>query len=165
MNTEINAIINSMQEVLSGEPWYGKSVLKMLEEIDDKIVYKKPNDEAHSLIELLYHMVTWAEFVQHRLERDLELDMHAFEALDWRETNPETHTWHNGISQFTAATNKTIELLKTSSDEMLEEKVDYREYDFRFLLNGIIQHNIYHVGQIAYLNKLLSKGQLGAIHE
>ena len=24
--------------------------------------------------------------------------------------------------------------------------VDYREYNFRFLLHGIIQHDIYHIG-------------------
>lgn len=156
MNTEINAIINSMQEVLSGGPWYGKSVLEMLNQINNDVIYKKPNDNSHSLIEILYHMVTWAEFAQHRLERDRDTDMTALEALDWRETNPEIHTWNNGISQFTAATNKTIEILKDSSDDILEEKVDFREYNFRYLLNGVIQHNIYHIGQIAYLNKLLS---------
>lgn len=156
MGKEINAIVKQMQDVLSGGPWYGKAVLIMLDEVSKENVYKKTNENSHSLIELLYHMVTWAEFTQHRLEKTRDMDIKAFEALDWRKTNPEIHTWNNGIAQFTAATNKTIEILKVSSDDILEEKVDFREYNFRYLLNGIIQHNIYHIGQIAYLNKLLS---------
>ena len=155
MNTEINAIIKSKEDVLSGGPWYGKAVLVMLNEVNEENVFKKPNQTSHSLMELLYHMVTWAEFAQHRLEKNKEVNMNAFEALDWRETSPEIHTWNNGIAQLTAATNKTIEILKSCSDDMLEEKVDYRDYDFRYLLNGVIQHNIYHIGQIAYLNKML----------
>jgi len=46
--------------------------------------------------------------------------------------------------------------LEKRDDEFLKEMVDYRKYDFRFLLNGLMQHNIYHLGQVAYLKKLLS---------
>jgi hypothetical protein len=48
-----------------------------------------------------------------------------------------------------------VEQLKTKDDSFLKEIVDYRDYNFRFLLNGLIQHNIYHIGQIAYIKKLL----------
>lgn len=157
MQTEIEAIIHSMQEILSGEPWYGKSFLTMVNDIDPSKVHQKPNNNSHSMIEILFHMVTWAEFTQHRLEKDQHFDLHAFEALDWRQTNPEIHTWNAGIAQFTTATNKIIELLKSCSDPLLEDKVDYRKYNFRYLLNGLIQHNIYHLGQIAYVKKLLPR--------
>jgi len=32
-----------------------------------------------------------------------------------------------------------------------------REYNYRFLLNGLMQHNIYHLGQIAFLKNLLGE--------
>lgn len=156
MKTEIESIIASLQEVLSGNPWYGKSLLAVLNGIDPSIVHKKPDSESHSIIELLYHMVTWAEFTERRLAKDKNMDLEAFRALDWRKTDPETHTWNNGISEFTSEINKIIKLLKDSGDEILEDKVDYREYNFRYLLNGLIHHNIYHIGQIAYVNKLFS---------
>lgn len=145
-----------MQEVLSGNPWFGKPALTILNEINPGIVHQKPNKNAHSIIELLYHMITWAEFTQHRLEKIQQTNMAAFEALDWRETNAENHTWNNGVSHFTSVINIIIELLNNASDLILDEKVDYRNYNFRHLLNGLIQHNIYHLGQIAYVNKLLS---------
>ncbi len=51
---------------------------------------------------------------------------------------------------------KIIKELKTKEDSSLKEKVDYRSYNFQFLLNGLIEHTIYHLGQIAYIHKLLN---------
>lgn len=155
MDAEVQAIIKSLKEVLSGDPWYGKSALTLFNEIDPALTYQKPGDQSHSLIELLFHMVTWTEFTQHRLMKDQQMDAETVEALDWREIDSAVHTWDNGVAQFTEASNAITQLLEAALDQLLEEKVDYREYNFRILLDGLIQHNIYHLGQIAYLNKLL----------
>ena len=39
-------------------------------------------------------------------------------------------------------------------DQKLKEKVGGRNYDFFYLLHGIIHHDVYHLGQIAILKKL-----------
>ena len=155
INKELQSIISNLERVNTGQPWYGRAVYEMLEEIDPAIVNKKPNDSSHSLAELLYHMITWADFTLHRIKGDKEKDMAAFEELDWREINPKVHTWKKGLAEFKAIHSKIIELLKEKDDEFLKEIVDYRKYNFRFLLNGLIQHNIYHIGQVAYVKKLL----------
>ena len=129
----------------------------ILEETNGDIQYIKPNSNGHSLIDLLYHMLTWAEFTQKRIEKDQIQDIAAFEALDWRQIDPGVHDWQKGLTALKTSHNKIIELLQTKDDAFLEEKVDYRNYNFRFLLNGLIQHNIYHLGQVAYLSKLLCK--------
>ncbi|MDP4263652.1 MAG: DinB family protein [Bacteroidota bacterium] len=155
MNKEIQSIIRNLQNVNSGEPWYGRPVYKMLEETDPSIVYKKPNADSHSLIELLYHMLTWAEFTLKRMEGDKEQDPAASEKMDWRDIDPAIHTWEKGLKEFKRIHKDIVTLLETKDDEFLKEIVDHRKYNFRFLLNGLIQHNIYHTGQIAYLAKSL----------
>jgi len=154
MNKEIQSIITNLERVNTGEPWYGRAVYEILDEIDPTIVYKKPNKQ-HSLADLLYHMITWADFALHRIKGDKEKDMAAFEQLDWREIDPKVHTWTSGIEQFKAIHTEIVQLLQEKDDTFLKEIVDYRQYNFRFLLNGFIQHNIYHIGQIAYVKKLL----------
>jgi len=74
MNGEIRSIIDNLKEVLSGNPWYGKSALTLFNEIDPALVFQKPNDQSHSQIELLFHMLTWTEFTQHRLMKDQQMD-------------------------------------------------------------------------------------------
>ena len=156
MKKEIQAIILQLQNVNSGEPWYGRAVYKILDEVDEKNAFIKPNSSEHSLIELLYHMITCAGFTLKRIEKDKINDLAAAEELDWRMIIPKEHTWKKGLAEFKVTHKKIIDLLKKKEDSFRQEKVDYRKYDFQFLINGLIQHNIYHLGQIAYLNKMLS---------
>ena len=155
MNKEIRSIISRLENVNSGEPWFGRAVYTILEEVDPKKVSRHPNDQ-HSLAELLYHMITWADFTLKRIEKDKINDLAAAEELDWRKIDPGVHTWKKGLAEFKAIHKKIIALLKKKDDAFLDEKVDYRKYDFRFLINGMIEHNIYHLGQIAYLHKMES---------
>lgn len=156
MNKEVQSISKNLQNVLDGKPWFGRPVYSILNEIHPVMVYTKPGGNSHSLIELLYHIITWAEFTVKRLEKMPEPDMEAFEQQDWRMIDPHIHTWANALEQFKTAHDRIIELLKDKDDSFLAEMVDYREYNFRFLLNGFIQHDIYHLAQIAYVKKLLS---------
>jgi uncharacterized damage-inducible protein DinB len=156
MNEEMHTIAVNLQNTLSGTPWYGRSMYEILDEIDAALAYKKPANNAHTLADLLYHMLTWAEFTLKRVEKDKIMDMQAFEELDWRTLDPATHTWQKGVAALKDTHSRLQQLLDTKDDTFLEEKVDYREYNFRYLLNGLHQHNIYHLGQIAYAKKLLT---------
>ena len=155
MNKEIQSIIRRIENVNSGEPWFGRAVYILLEEVDVKKIYTKSNKTDHSIIELLYHMITWADFTLKRIEKDKINDLAAAEELDWRTINPKVHTWQKGLREFKTIHKKIIALLKKKNDAFLNEIVDYRKYDFRYLINGMIEHTIYHIGQIAYLNKIL----------
>ena len=70
MNKELAAIILHLEEVHSGDPWFGRSVYELLEEIDPAEVYTRPHGSPHSMADILYHMITWASFAQKRIEKD-----------------------------------------------------------------------------------------------
>lgn len=156
MNQEVQSISKELQTILNGEPWFGRPVYSILDEIHPVMVYTKPGGNSHSLIELLYHIITWAEFTVRRIEKVPDEDLDAFEQLDWRQIEPQIHTWSNAREQFKAAHDRIIELLAQKDDTFLDEQVEYRNYNFRHLLNGLIQHDIYHLAQIAYVKKLLA---------
>lgn len=156
MNKEINSIVSSLEDTLDGQPWFGRSVLAIMREVDESVASIKPNANSHSMVDLVYHMFTWADFTLKRIQKEKIDDMDAFEKLDWRDIDPQIHGWEEGLSAYIAAHQELIAVLKTKDDSFLKEKVDYRDYDFRYLLNGLVHHNIYHVGQIAYLKKLLA---------
>ncbi|HEV7783618.1 MAG TPA: hypothetical protein VGO58_20240, partial [Chitinophagaceae bacterium] len=75
MKNEIESIIRRIERVNNGEPWFGRSVFSILEEVDPKKAYIKPADSEHSLAELLYHMNTWADFTLKRIEKDTIHDL------------------------------------------------------------------------------------------
>jgi len=157
MNKETQYIAKSFEDTLSKEPWFGRAVFEILGEADESKVQTKPNGTEHSMIELLWHMNTWAEFALGSLENRSAEDMKAIEANDWREIDPKTHTWKKGLEQLRATHNRIVEILKQKTDDsFLEDIVPLRKFNFRYMLNGLIQHNIYHLGQVAYLKKMLA---------
>lgn len=156
MNKEIKSIIATLKNVLSEEPWFGRSVYSLLEEAGAFDVYAHPEGTSHSLIELLFHMCTWTEYTLSIIENEELEKTKTIEALDWRNIDKEKHTWENGLTKFKSANKKIIELLDTKDDSFLEQSLLDKNYNFKTLLNGLIHHHIYHAGQIAYIKKLLS---------
>jgi hypothetical protein len=154
MNTRTQSIIHRLQNINEGEPWFGKAMFKILDEVDSSKVDRRPGKDGHSMLDLIYHMNTWAFFTQKRIERDDAHDMKYFEKLDWRSIDPNIHSWEKGLNEFKSIQQSIILLLQSKDDAFLEEIVDFRKYNFRFLVHGMIEHNIYHSGQIAMLNKM-----------
>ena len=154
MNREILLITGQLKDVYKGDPWFGRSVEAILSEVDESVVFEKPNGQ-HSILELLWHMITWKEFTISRL-RNSGQSLSDFEKKDWRELD---HTdkalWKDGIKRFSQLQNELVEVIQQQKDDVLTQKVGERNYDFRKLLYGIIEHDIYHLGQIAYIKKLL----------
>lgn len=157
-NTEISAIILRIENCNNAEPWFGRSIYALLGDIRPEKAFEQitisSENPGHSAADLLWHMITWAEFTLHRIQQIKMPDLAAAEADDWREIDPAVHTWKKGMATFKKLHQQIILELKKKDDHFLNEKVDYRKYNFRYLINGLIEHNIYHAGQIAYINKL-----------
>ncbi len=155
-NKEVQSIITNLERVLTGQPWYGEAVMPMLRKIHPAVVYINPKN-SHAAIEIVYHMITWAEFTLSRVQKKQNYDLQTAEQMDWRIIDPKIQTWAKALDEFEQLHKQLVTELQTKDDAFLSEMVDYREYNFRFLLNGLIQHNIYHLGQIAFLKNLLGE--------
>ncbi len=155
-NKEVQSIITNLERVLTGQPWYGEAVMPMLRKIHPAVAYINPKN-SHAAIEIVYHMITWAEFTLSRVQKKQNYDLQTAEQMDWRIIDPKVQTWAKALDEFEQLHKQLIAELQTKDDAFLSEMVDYREYNFRFLLNGLIQHNIYHLGQIAFLKNLLGE--------
>ncbi|MDR3716232.1 MAG: DinB family protein [Puia sp.] len=157
MRKEIDTLLAALRDTLNGAPWYGKSVYAILAECDPAKASIRPSAGSHTLLELLYHMLSWAEFTRLQLENGPGFDPAEYEkTMDWPVPDKKEDTWEQGLRLFKDTHEKILELLSVKEDVFLSEQARERKYDFRFLLNGLIQHNIYHQGQIAFLHKLLA---------
>jgi uncharacterized damage-inducible protein DinB len=153
----VNFLIAQLKDVYSGQPWFGRSVKALLSEVTEDIVFEKPSGQ-HSIVDLVWHMITWREFVIDRLQHSPQMQLEYFEKNDWRELDPSDATlWKQALERLEETQTEIISLLETKDDSILEMKVPDRDFDFRYMLNGFIQHDIYHLGQIAYIGKLKMK--------
>jgi len=155
MRKEILILTEQLQDSYEGEPWFGRNVKQLIAEVDTSTAFIKLNNQ-HSIVELIWHMITWREFTINCLQKSSELDLKYFEELDWREIDHSNQSlWSEGLKKLQETQNKLVYLLQEQDDSILEQKVSERNYNYRKLLYGIIQHDIYHLGQIAYITKQL----------
>lgn len=159
MNKELESITRHLDNVFKGDPWYGRPVLPVLEEIKDCDVFKAPYKGGHSLIELLYHTLNWTNYVLKSVEKDPKQDIHYFLQHDWITIVPGTHTWAKGLKALKQSQKELVAALQQKDDDLLTEMVDGRKFNHRVMLYGLADHYIYHAGQIVYVKKWLEASQ------
>jgi len=145
--TEINKISDLIDKTFNGPAWHGPSVMEALHDISPKTALNKIG-ESHSIIELVQHMTTWRNFTAKRLTGD-----HKYEVTD-EDNFPKGTDWTNAIASLKQSQVNLAIALKNFPEDKLSSIVPTRKYDFYALLHGIIQHDIYHTGQIILLKKL-----------
>jgi uncharacterized damage-inducible protein DinB len=150
---EINFIAEQLRDTYQGGPWYGKSFTELTNEIPESVVYLK-KDNQHSILELLWHMITWREFTVDRLQHSPQMQIAYFEKNDWRELDHNDKTlWKQGLERIKETQDQLLTLLEDRDDSLLEQGVRERSYNFRKLLYGTVQHDIYHLGQMVVIWK------------
>jgi uncharacterized damage-inducible protein DinB len=98
-------------------------------------------------------MISWRKFATQRLIGDAE-----FEVTD--EANfPKAITWKDALNQLHQSQEALLAAVKQFLENLLAELVPSKtlEYTYYTLLHGIIQHDVYHIGQIALLQKLTAR--------
>lgn len=138
-----------------GEAWHGPAVETLLADIDAARAAAHPVPGAHSIWELVQHMTVWLEAIRRRLEENRPIQLTPEE--DWapvRGTGDEA--WQALLERHRRAAEDLRRLIDGLDDSRLEQGVAGKEYDAYVMLHGIVQHEIYHAGQIALLKRALN---------
>ena len=78
-------------------------------------------------------------------------------ADDWKDTIALSEIgWTNLKNLFYESTVTLISALEKQDDTYLETKFLDTDYNFHYLIEGIIQHDLYHLGQIGITIKILN---------
>lgn len=151
MNNEINHYITELETIYDGEPWYGKPLMAVLKEADAKAVFKKQNNNGHSAYEVLHHVLAWRELLVKRLNGDTPSNIKIDSDTDWSSL-PEKQTaseWNALVRKIQQNQKELISGLSKWKDDALDKNFAGAAYPLRTFLHGQIQHDIYHIGQIA----------------
>lgn len=156
----IRLIKEQLTHIYEGDPWYGGSITTVLESVNPNHVFESPNREMHSIVEILAHMLSWREFVEQRLSGDDKYFVEQEKSFDWKRFSTDRKcAWNSMRDRLKTNQQHLLDLLQNHDDSLLEQKVAGKPYSYLYLLNGILQHDLYHLGQIVYINKLLNKDE------
>jgi hypothetical protein len=62
--------------------------------------------------------------------------------------------WNEILDDLKDGQKQLIDILENTIDEKLMEEVEGKAYNYYTLLHGVIQHDLYHLGEIVLLSKL-----------
>jgi hypothetical protein len=152
--TDTEFLADQLRRAHNGEAWHGPALNEVLAGVTPEIASSRPIPGAHTIWEIVRHVAAWIPAVGRRLNGEtVELTGDQ----DWPPTDSSNDAWQKtlaGLDRETASLEAAIKALPADS---LRKGVPGTNYSVRFMLEGVVQHHLYHAGQIAMLKKFLAR--------
>ena len=150
--SELERSRDQLDKGFYGNAWHGPALEEVLDGILPEQASVRPIPNAHTIWEIVLHLATWRRVVCRRLEGERVDDVPPEE--DWP---PISDAGEEGWAAARQALRDEQSLLHTAiaafGDERLDDEVPGFGYSFYTMLHGLINHDLYHAGQIALLKK------------
>ena len=144
----IERLLEQLNAAYGGPAWHGPALRELLEGVTEEQAQARPIANAHSILELVVHVRTWMDAATERLAGSLrELTTEE----DWSDVAKTS--WPVVLEELDHAESRLCDAVARLRPEQLDERVPGRKYTIYKLIHGVIQHNLYHAGQIAILKK------------
>ncbi len=148
---EIERIADQLTRAIEGEAWHGPSLNETLAKVTAQAAAARPVAGGHTPWEIALHIGAWLSAVRRRLAgHPVELSPRE----DWPAVGEATEAaWAQAKAGVNGEYRQLLESVRGLSEEALGKTVAGRDYSMGFMLDGVIQHTLYHTGQIAVLTK------------
>lgn len=162
---DLELIRSELRRSFRGTAWHGPALLQALGNLSAAEALQHPVPGAHSAAELLLHALAWTEEVTRRLQG---ADAALPERGDWPAVPQlDEDAWHSLRQELETAARDLDQALASFPPERLRERVGGSVQDpplgsgvrFDMMLHGLAQHNAYHGGQVALLERALRHRQ------
>ena len=149
--TEVGRIQKQLERAFSGHAWHGPALMELLAGVNATRAAARPVPGAHSIWELVLHIAAWDQAVTRRLAGDrAELsDEENFPAVN--ETTDDA--WQRTLETLQRCHRELHEAIGGLEDTRLAEPILEGMPSTYSTLHVLIQHDLYHAGQIAILKK------------
>jgi len=153
--SEAARIADQLRRAFGGEAWHGDSLFEILEGVTASQAAGRPIERAHTIWELVLHIAAWDDAVLRRLGGvAVELsDAENFPSV----TDASEAAWRKALAQVRRVHEELVAAVASLPDSRLDDIVPGKEgahYTFYYMLHGVVQHELYHAGQIALLKKM-----------
>jgi uncharacterized damage-inducible protein DinB len=153
--SEAARIADQLRRAFYGEAWHGDSLFEILEGVTAAQAAARPVAHAHTIWELVLHIAAWDGAVLRRLGgAAVELsDAENFPPV----TDASEAAWRKALAHVRRVHEELVSAVAVLPDSRLGEMVPGKKgahYTFYYMLHGVVQHELYHAGQIALLKKM-----------
>jgi uncharacterized damage-inducible protein DinB len=151
---EAERIAKQLKRAHEGHAWHGPSLKELLGGVTAAQAAARPVEGAHSIWELVLHVEAWERVALRRLGGDPAQIFNTAE--DWSGVDAgDEDGWRDALRRLAETSVALREAIPRLEDAQLDEPI-YPQMSSRYVtLHGVVQHTLYHAGQIALLKKAL----------
>jgi len=150
--SELERIADQLRRAVEGEAFHGPALKEILQDVTAKQAMQRPLGQAHTIWEITQHIAGWQGEITNRLKGQTAKTLPPEENFP-ASKNANEATWRTTLEQLERSYQELAAAIRQFPESRLDDIVPGRDYKFYVLLHGIVQHDLYHAGQIALLKK------------
>ena len=152
---ELERIADMLDRAGGGDAWHGPSVAAVFSTLTASQASERPIAGAHTIWELALHIAVWDRVVARRLAGE---SVEPSPAEDWPRppAAPDEDEWERTLTGLLDARATLRAAVLAFDEHRLDDIVPGRHHSFYVMIHGVIQHDLYHAGQVALLRKALA---------
>lgn len=135
---------------LDGTPWYGKSITELL--INNSPEISKTQESG--IISQIIHINNWKKYCVAKLHGDPDYAIEMNSENDWpsEQNTIYSKSIQAALLEYQLLQGQLLKLIDQKCDsDLMIRVVPGCDFNYKYLLDGIIHHDLYHIGQIAYI--------------
>ncbi len=150
---EIQRIVQLFEKGYDGSPWIDVNLVNTLQSVSAEQALQKMNPNSNSIWEITNHIISWRKNVLQRVQgKQIKTPAHNyFEKVK----KGSASDWKNTLKQLSLSQKDWITFLNTIKKAELNKVYEPNEMTYYEHIQGILQHDAYHLGQIVMLTRLL----------
>ena len=148
---ELKRIADLLDRAGHGDAWHGPSVDATLAGVTAAQAAARPLADGHTIWELTLHIAVWERVVTRRFAGE---ELEPTGAEDWPPVKATTEdAWRRAVADLRKARGELRAAMLAFDGRRLDDTVQGKNYSFYVMAHGVVQHDLYHAGQIALLKK------------
>ncbi len=151
-------LIEQLNSLYEGPNWIGVSFKPVLKGVTAALAFRQPPGGRHSIAEIVKHMMAWKALGVRQLkgEGKASISQAATFSLK-RYATADEQAWKQLLQDYDKTHRQLIAALRTATQQQLQQKAAKRSYSLAYLADGLMLHESYHLGQLAFVKKQLQQ--------
>lgn len=150
-------LADQMRRAFYGEAWVGDALMEILSGVNAEVAAAYPLKNVHSIWELVLHINAWDGAVCRRTAGQA---VNLTDKQNFPPINDKSEAaWRSTLETLKKTHDDLVKAVAEFPDDRLQEQVPGKRepyYNYYYMFSGIVQHELYHAGQIAILKKAQS---------
>jgi uncharacterized damage-inducible protein DinB len=146
-------LLTQLRATYYGPSWHGPTLRELLTDVAEQDAAEHPIANAHSIWEIVLHSAAWKRVVTGRLSGQITT---LPDDSDWPPVaDTSRRSWETALADLNTAHEALTSRVRLLDNSDLNRRYPPDHGTFYSMIHGVMQHDVYHAGQVALLKKMV----------